>query len=70
MLYLLNCCVSVCFKVKLCVAGSYPQQTVYPQQSSAPVYPSAMQMSPQAPPYSDTPPAYSEVTAATKLALK
>lgn len=41
--------------------GSYPQQTVYPQQSTAPVYPPAMQMSPQAPPYTDTPPAYSEI---------
>ncbi|XP_058498600.1 DAZ-associated protein 2 [Solea solea] len=41
--------------------GSYPQQSVYPQQSSAPVYPPAMQMSPQAPPYTDTPPAYSEI---------
>lgn len=35
---------------------------MYPQQSTAPVYPPAMQMSPQAPPYTDTPPAYSEVT--------
>lgn len=50
------------FKVKCCFAGSYPQQAVYPQQSTAPVYPPAMQMSPQAPPYTDTPPAYSEVT--------
>ncbi|KAF3697249.1 DAZ-associated protein 2 Deleted in azoospermia-associated protein 2 [Channa argus] len=41
--------------------GSYPQQAVYPQQSTAPVYPPAMQMSPQAPPYTDTPPAYSEI---------
>lgn len=49
-------------KVKCCFSGSYPQQSVYPQQSTAPVYPSAMQMSPQAPPYTDTPPAYSEVT--------
>lgn len=49
-------------KVKCCFAGSYQQQAVYPQQSSAPVYPPAMQMSPQAPPYTDTPPAYSEVT--------
>lgn len=48
-------------KVKCCSAGSYPQQAVYPQQSSAPVYPPAMQMSPQAPPYTDTPPAYSEI---------
>lgn len=45
-----------------CLAGSYPQQSVYPQQSTAPVYPHAMQISPQAPPYTDTPPAYSEVT--------
>lgn len=44
--------------------GSYPQQGVYPPQSTAPVYPPAMQMSPQAPPYTDTPPAYSEVTVA------
>lgn len=51
-------------KVKCCFAGSYPQQAVYPQQSTAPVYPPAMQMSPQAPPYTDTPPAYSEVTIA------
>lgn len=49
-------------KVKCCFSGSYPQQSVYPQQSTAPVYPPAMQMSPQAPPYTDTPPAYSEVT--------
>lgn len=55
-----------CFKVKCCFAGSYPQQAVYPQQSTAPVYPPAMQMSPQAPPYTDTPPAYSEVTIAFK----
>ncbi|TNM86775.1 hypothetical protein fugu_007005 [Takifugu bimaculatus] len=41
--------------------GSYPQQAVYPPQSTAPVYPPAMQMSPQAPPYTDTPPAYSEI---------
>ncbi|KAF3861088.1 hypothetical protein F7725_001343 [Dissostichus mawsoni] len=41
--------------------GSYPQQSVYPQQSTAPGYPPAMQMSPQAPPYTDTPPAYSEI---------
>nr|XP_057907712.1 DAZ-associated protein 2 [Doryrhamphus excisus] len=41
--------------------GSYPQQSVYPQQNTAPVYPPAMQMSPQAPPYTDTPPAYSEI---------
>lgn len=34
---------------------------MYPQQSTAAVYPPAMQMSPQAPPYTDTPPAYSEV---------
>lgn len=45
--------------------GSYPQQAVYPPQSTAPVYPPAMQMSPQAPPYTDTPPAYSEVTVAS-----
>lgn len=50
------------FNVKSFIAGSYPQQAVYPQQSTAPVYPPAMQMSPQAPPYTDTPPAYSEVT--------
>lgn len=47
--------------LKCCFAGSYPQQAVYPQQSTGPVYPPAMQMSPQAPPYTDTPPAYSEV---------
>ncbi|CAB1329976.1 unnamed protein product [Coregonus sp. 'balchen'] len=41
--------------------GSYPQQAVYPQQSSAPIYPPAMQVSPQAPPYTDAPPAYSEI---------
>ncbi|XP_051915541.1 DAZ-associated protein 2 isoform X2 [Hippocampus zosterae] len=41
--------------------GSYPQQSVYPQQSTGPVYPHAMQISPQAPPYTDTPPAYSEI---------
>lgn len=52
--------------VKCCFAGSYPQQAVYPQQSTAPVYPPAMQMSPQAPPYTDTPPAYSEVTLSIK----
>lgn len=52
----------ISFNVKSFIAGSYPQQAVYPQQSSAPVYPPAMQMSPQAPPYTDTPPAYSEVT--------
>lgn len=46
----------------MCITGSYPQQTVYPQQSSAPIYPPAMQVSPQAPPYTDAPPAYSEVT--------
>lgn len=40
--------------------GSYPQQNVYPQQSSAPIYP-PMQVSPQAPPYTDAPPAYSEI---------
>lgn len=48
-----------------CFPGSYPQQAVYPPQSTAPVYPPAMQMSPQAPPYTDTPPAYSEVTLAS-----
>lgn len=43
--------------------GSYPQQAVYPQQSTAPIYPPAMQVQPtQAPPYSDAPPAYSEVS--------
>ncbi|KAG7281130.1 hypothetical protein CRUP_027667, partial [Coryphaenoides rupestris] len=41
--------------------GSYPQQPLYPQQSSAPIYPPAMQVSPQAPPYTDAPPAYSEI---------
>ncbi|XP_020785499.1 DAZ-associated protein 2 [Boleophthalmus pectinirostris] len=41
--------------------GSYPQQTVYPQQSTAPAYPPAMQMSPQAPPYTDAPPAYTDI---------
>ncbi|KAM6976424.1 DAZ-associated protein 2 [Aplochiton taeniatus] len=41
--------------------GPYPQQAVYPQQNTAPIYPPAMQMSPQAPPYTDAPPAYSEI---------
>jgi len=41
--------------------GSYPQQAVYPQQSSAPMYPPAMQVPATAPPYSDAPPAYSEI---------
>lgn len=50
--------------MKCCFAGSYPQQSVYSQQSTAPVYNPAMQMSPQAPPYTDTPPAYSEVNIA------
>lgn len=44
-----------------CVSGSYPQQSPYPQQAAAPLYPPAMQVSPQAPPYSDAPPSYSEV---------
>ena len=43
-------------------SGSYPQQALYPQQNSAPIYPPAMQVSPQAPPYTDAPPAYSEVS--------
>lgn len=55
-------CVLICSNVIF--AGSYPQQAVYSQQSTAPVYSPAMQMSPQAPPYTDTPPAYSEVTIA------
>ncbi|XP_076133659.1 DAZ-associated protein 2 [Alosa pseudoharengus] len=41
--------------------GSYPQQAVYPQQSSAQMYPQTMQVPAQAPPYSDAPPAYSEI---------
>ncbi|KAI7793830.1 DAZ-associated protein 2 [Triplophysa rosa] len=41
--------------------GSYPQQAVYPQQSTAPVYPPAMQVQPQVSPYPDAPPPYSEV---------
>ncbi|XP_018581551.1 DAZ-associated protein 2 [Scleropages formosus] len=39
----------------------YPQQSPYPQQTTAPLYPPAMQVSPQAPPYSDAPPSYSEI---------
>ncbi|XP_036387999.1 DAZ-associated protein 2-like [Megalops cyprinoides] len=39
----------------------YPQQTAYPQQATAPLYPTTAQVSPQAPPYSDSPPTYSEI---------
>uniref|UniRef100_W5MBI6 DAZ-associated protein 2 n=1 Tax=Lepisosteus oculatus TaxID=7918 RepID=W5MBI6_LEPOC len=46
----------------LCVSGSYPQQQAYPpQQTSAAIYPPGMQVPSQAPPYSDAPPAYSEI---------
>ncbi|XP_056304663.1 DAZ-associated protein 2 [Danio aesculapii] len=41
--------------------GSYPQQAVYPQQSTAPVYPPAMQVPAQVSQYPDAPPPYSEV---------
>lgn len=42
--------------------GAYPQQAVYSTQSTAPIYPPTMQVPAQAPPYSDAPPAYNEVT--------
>uniref|UniRef100_A0A672MGG5 DAZ-associated protein 2 n=1 Tax=Sinocyclocheilus grahami TaxID=75366 RepID=A0A672MGG5_SINGR len=47
--------------------GSYPQ-AVYPQQSTAPVYPPAMQVPPQVSPYADAPPPYSEVYQARYMA--
>ncbi|KAG5838188.1 DAZ-associated protein 2 [Anguilla rostrata] len=41
--------------------ASYPAQAVYPQQTNAALYPPGMQASPQAPPYTDSPPSYSEI---------
>ncbi|KAJ8409193.1 hypothetical protein AAFF_G00242140 [Aldrovandia affinis] len=41
--------------------ASYPAQAVYPQQTNAALYPQAMQPSPQAPPYAEAPPSYSEI---------
>ncbi|XP_048873568.1 DAZ-associated protein 2 [Brienomyrus brachyistius] len=41
--------------------ASYPQQAVYPPQPGTALYPPGMQVSPQAPPYSEAPPSYSEI---------
>ncbi|XP_036389189.1 DAZ-associated protein 2 [Megalops cyprinoides] len=40
---------------------AYPAQAVYPPQTNPALYPTAMQVSPQAPPYADAPPSYSEI---------
>lgn len=44
-----------------CLPGQYPTQPTYPVQPPGnPVYPQTLHL-PQAPPYTDAPPAYSEV---------
>lgn len=44
-----------------CFPGQYPTQPTYPVQPPGnPVYPQTLHL-PQAPPYTDAPPAYSEV---------
>ncbi|ERE83572.1 DAZ-associated protein 2 [Cricetulus griseus] len=45
----------------LCIPGQYPTQPTYPVQPPGnPVYPQTLHL-PQAPPYTDAPPAYSEL---------
>ncbi|KAJ8370079.1 hypothetical protein SKAU_G00101070 [Synaphobranchus kaupii] len=50
--------------------ASYPAQAVYPQQANAALYPQAMQASPQAPPYTDAPPSYSEPADLSSIPLQ